>query len=229
MTSDCGEYGIGQTSDCTAEFPNLLYIDRVIGNTVLRTEEKRQVLIPDIYFTCNGSLTRWIIGASWRGMMYTSTELRIWRQVSPQEYVKVNGTSVYVDSENASEVYEIETSLSFQEGDILGYFQPYNMKSLLDLYLEDSQMIITYHKTLRNVDLIPSQPGAQFSINDTDVDFLHPLIAVKTGTYVLIIPFPVIVHNYVFFRSSQLWMQLHVTRESLCTPRLWYWSEKGIC
>ena len=42
--------------------------------------------------------------------MYTSTELQIWRQVSPQEYVKVNGTSVYVDSENASEVYEIETS-----------------------------------------------------------------------------------------------------------------------
>ena len=177
MTSDCGEYGTGQTSDCTAEFPNLLYIDRVIGNTVLRTEEKRQVLIPDIYFTCNGSLTRWIIGASWRGMMYTSTELQIWRQVSPQEYVKVN---VYVDSENASEVYEIETSLSFQEGDILGYFQPYNMKSLLDL---DSQMIITYHTTLRNADLKPPQPGAQFFINDTDVDFLHPLIAVKKQVY----------------------------------------------
>ena len=61
------------------------------------------------------------------------------------------------------------------------------MKSLLDLYLEDSQMIITYHTTLRNADLKPPQPGAQFFINDTDVDFLHPLIAVKKQVYTYVL------------------------------------------
>ena len=126
-------------SDCTDGFPTLFHIDKVVGNTKLETRDRRQVVIPDINFSCNGTITRWIVGARWRGNTNAYTELQIWRRTSTtNQYMKVNGTSIMVSGQNTSEVYELETSLAFQEGDVLGYFQPPDMRSQVDLYLENS-------------------------------------------------------------------------------------------
>ena len=43
-------------------------------------------------------------------------------------------------------IYVLETPLAFQEGDILGYFQPKKEQSEPDLYLEKSDRITTYHQ-----------------------------------------------------------------------------------
>ena len=169
-------------SDCTDGFPTLLHIDKVAGNIELKTKEKRQVVIPDINFSCNGTITRWIVGAERkRGNPEAYTELQIWRRTSKtNQYMKVNGTSIMVSVKNDSEVYEVEASLDFQEGDVLGYFQPKRSKSKLDLYLENSERITTYHTELGN-NLTPPATGELFSTDGASDDTRYPLIAVRTG------------------------------------------------
>ena len=149
------------------------------GNNELKTEDKRQVVIPAINFSCNGTITRWIIGAEWRGDVDNPEgyiELQIWRGSSLGQYEKVNGTLVMVDSENESEVYELATSMDFQEGDFLGYFQPKKDNSRLDLYLEKSGRITTHHDRLDDTPVTPP-PTPVFDETDTK----YPLIAVRTG------------------------------------------------
>ena len=101
------------------KFSSLFRIDKVakMENTMLETKDKRQVLIPDINFACNSSITGWILGAKWKGNSQAYTEVQIWRKTSTTEntYAKVNGTSVMVGTENDSEVceYVLETPLAF--------------------------------------------------------------------------------------------------------------------
>ena len=182
VTCVCEEFGVREVSDCTDGFPTLFHIDKVVGNTELETKDRRQVVIPDINFSCNGTITRWIVGAEWKGNTNAYTELQIWRRISTtNQYMKVNGTNITVSGQNSSEVYELETSLAFQEGDVLGYFQPDRDISKLGLYLENSGQITTYHTLLGNNDLTPPATGAVFSIDDASVDDRYPLIAVRTG------------------------------------------------
>ena len=153
------------------------------GNDDLDTLDLRQVLIPDINFTCNGTITRWIIGARWLGQSSAHTELQIWRKVSENVYTKVTGTPLMVGTENRSEVYEytLGTPLAFKEGDILGYFQPIRNRSEIILQLEDSDRLTTYYTGLGVNDLDPPVSGATFSLNTARVDTRYPVIAVRTG------------------------------------------------
>ena len=141
------------------------------------------MLIPDINFTCNGTITRWIVGAKWEGDTPAYTELQIWRMSSDNEYIKIAGTNIIVGSENVSEVYEIDNQLTFQEGDILGYFQPKKGNSELNLCLEKSDRITTYYDDVGNT-LTPPAIGSVFQIDFSDQDTQdtkYPLIAVRTG------------------------------------------------
>ena len=167
----CEDYGA--VSDCTSGFPTLFHIDKLAkgSNTDLKNEDKRQVVIPSINFGCNGIITRWIFGAKWTNKNPDKIELQIWRRNSQDQYIKVNGTTVTIDDENDTEVYELETSLAFQEGDVLGYFQPDDKKTLLDLYLEDLGRIQTYwYESVVSI----------FILENKNMDKKYPLIAVRT-------------------------------------------------
>ena len=181
FTANCSEYGVGEVSECTEGFPSLFHINKVADNIILETKHERQVLIPNINFTCNGFITKWIFGAKWdkKSQVHSAIELQIWRRNSTTEntYTKVNETTVVVGTKNNSEVYVLETSLAFQEGDILGYFQPKKDKSKLNLYLEKSDRITTYHQEVDSA-------STMFAIDDsteTDYDTRYPLITVRTG------------------------------------------------
>jgi hypothetical protein len=59
---------VGEVSDCTDGFPTLFHIDRLSGNIRdLDTNHGIQVVIPHMNFSCNGTITRWIVGAEWEG------------------------------------------------------------------------------------------------------------------------------------------------------------------
>ena len=171
-------------SECTEGFPSLFHIDKVEGNTKLENKDKRQVLIPDINFRCNGTITKWIFGAKWEGNSEAYTELQIWRRSSANDntYTKVDGTTIMVGAVNSSQVYEylLDTPLVFQEDDIFGYFQPNDGNSELDLYLEKSGRLTTYHMTVGNNDVDPPAIGDLFTLSDT-VDSRYPVISVRTG------------------------------------------------
>ena len=182
----CGEYDGVQSPECAEGFPSQFHIDVLEGNTDLDLVDSRQVLIPDINFTCNGTITRWIIGARWEGQSPAHTELQIWRKISTtgNTYTKITGTTLNFDTQNSSEVYEyvLNSPLAFKEGDIQGYFQPIRNRSEINLYLEDSKRLTTYYKRLAVNDLDPPVSGALFSINTAGVGTRYPVIAVRTGT-----------------------------------------------
>ena len=150
------------------------------GNVDLHDHSKRQVVYPSISFACNGTIHKWIIGAKWEGNSDAYTELQVWRRSSGSVYTKVGSTTIIVGAENDSQLYEypLENSLAFQEGDILGYFQPNEENSELDLYLENSRRLTAYRNTVDQLE----PPTGPFDISDADDDDSHyPLIAVVTG------------------------------------------------
>ena len=181
----CGEYG--GVSKCAEGFASLFHIDRAKGNTDLNTEDSQQVLIPDINFTCNGTITKWIFGAKWEGNSAAFTELQILRRTpipdsiyTDRMYTKVGSTAITVGTENSSKVYEylLSSPLAFQEGDILGYFQPTESKAEVNLYLENSERLTTYHTR----PIIDAQTAVEYiySLNPRS-NSKYPVIAVRTG------------------------------------------------
>ena len=182
----CGEYGIdGEVSECTDGFPSLFHINRVEGK--VETKNRRQVLIPGINFTCNGTLTKWTFAAEWEGNTDGYTELQIWRKTSTTDnvYTKVGATTIMV-TENSSKVYEypVDPPLAFLEGDVLGYFQPYRDRSQIVVYVERSGAVtVTTHRIDVGDDVVVP-PNEPFDIQSDDIknEIRHPLIAVETGT-----------------------------------------------
>ena len=174
-------------SECTDGFPTLLRIEKLAetDNTELETRDRRQVVIPGINFACNGSITSVVVGAEWKDSHAAYTELQIWRSNSTGVYVKIDGASITANQKNNSEVYEItlDPPLAFQDGDILGYFQPNNRNCPLNLYLEESGRIITCYTAVGRNDGDPPATGAPFNLSDsnTEEDTSYPLIAVRTG------------------------------------------------
>ena len=166
-------------SECGTGFASLYHIDVTEGNTNLHTHDDRQVVLPDISFACSGTVVKWIVGAEWRGNSDAYTELQIWRRSSGSVYTKVGSTTIMVGTENDSQLYEypLETPLTFQEGDILGYIQPNKNNSELDLYLEDSERLTAYFNEVDGL----GPPTGPFDISGATSDSHYPLITVVTG------------------------------------------------
>ena len=186
----CGEYGIdGEVSECTDGFASLFHIDRVEDIVKVETKDKRQVLIPGINFTCNGTLTKWIFAAEWQGNIDGYTELQIWRKTSTTDnvYTKVGATTIMV-TESSSEVYEypVDPPLAFLEGDVLGYFQPYRDRSQIVVYVEKSDAVTvnTHRIDVGNNDVVSPTGPFDIQSDDTKNETRYPMIAVETGIYV---------------------------------------------
>ena len=90
-----------------------------------RVRPGSQFLYPEMIFSCNGSVTKWIFGADDRGDQY-HPELQIWRQLSPNSYTKIGSSSVNAGTMTGSNLYEFipQAPLDFKEGDIFGAFIP---------------------------------------------------------------------------------------------------------
>ena len=98
-----------------------------INGVVSRPRQQR--LFPDIKFTCNGFITKWIIGAQIRttGITTESPEMQIWRRLTAEStYTKVGSSLLTNGVARNSNVIEYTpvSPVEFQVGDILGVFQP---------------------------------------------------------------------------------------------------------
>lgn len=144
----------------------------------------RQTLIPDINFSCNGTITKLLFGAEWQGFTPGFTQFQVWREISTGSmYKKVGEVTVRVRTENSSGLYEyeLESPIEFRDGDIFGYFQPNYNLSELDLYLESSNRISTYHYTQCEQCVYPPPLGHIHSLMGASTDTNYPLISVTTG------------------------------------------------
>ena len=131
-----------------------------------------QGIIPGINFTCSGTILSWTFAAEWRENAPALTELQIWRSSGDGSYTKVGSTTI-ITEESTTGLYQypLSSPLSFQAGDILGYFM-----SQLTLQFEDvgSGHLIYYH----------NQDSASSHITVSDFSLIydnHVLISIETG------------------------------------------------
>ena len=102
-------------------------MDELLGNIASRTTGGNvQWIFPDVSFTCSGSVKSWVFGAEFgRGDLFP--ELQIWRSTGDDGvYTKVGNTTVIATRINSSGIsgHSLSSPLTFQAGDVLGYYQP---------------------------------------------------------------------------------------------------------
>ena len=117
--------------NCVNSSFNATFIE---AHTSEAVQQRRQYIYPDINFTCNGTITKWIYGARNKtGVMLP--ELQIWRPLS-NHYIKVGSSSVTADTSIDTNLYEFipQIPLEFQEGDIFGIHIPLWRNNSLLLY-----------------------------------------------------------------------------------------------
>ena len=169
----------------------------------LRERDNQQRLFPDIWFSCNGSITKWIVGAEVRGGTH-QPELQIWRRdsVRGNSYTKANFsllTPNVTSNPNVHEYYP-DTPLEFQEGDILGVYQPEVADSQLVVYYQDNTGPRNYRQN--NID-----PPAPLTFTNTgDLQYDYPLVTVEisTGKCSIIVFISICCCNTVFSQTFLL-------------------------
>ena len=146
--------------------------------------ERRQQITPDMRFTCDGMITKWIIGADWGNHKddILFPELQIWRSNGDDEYLKINGTVINTRSEDR--VYEYPVSLiPVQAGDILGVFIPRNSRSKIRLRVESGRGPINYYIPTDNSVTISPFSGIDIQQDVVSSAVYHPLVSVEIGEY----------------------------------------------
>ena len=132
MTYFIGGYCVNSTNSINAAF---------IKEKALEIQKSQpfhylsQFIYPQIIFSCNGSVTKWIFGAYSMGSL-NQPELQIWRQTSPNNYRKVAFSLVDTSILVGPNLFEFipQTQLQFQEGDMLGVYSNMTNEDSLVLY-----------------------------------------------------------------------------------------------
>ena len=162
----------------------LLRLDSVGGGLNV---EKRQQITPDIRFTCDGMITKWIVGANWNNGGDSYPELQIWRSSGNDMYQKINGTFIEVDTESEDRVYEYDdfAPIPFQAGDILGVFLPKNGDSKLRLRAEKGHGHTNYYIPTADSDTVSPYDSIDLQQDTPQVlsSVYHPLVTVEIGKH----------------------------------------------
>ena len=154
----------------------------------LRSRNQQQRIFPQIKFTCDGNITKWIMGAIRNNTRDYFPELQIWRDIGNDTYTKVGnttpGNATPLLQDVAATVYEYspEHPLEFQAGDILGVFQPRGPLSHLRVYYEENNGPTSFDVVVDDTEpLLDIFTLTQSGVR-TSSDL--PLITVEIGKYI---------------------------------------------
>ena len=124
--------------------------------------DRSQYLYPEMTFSCNGSVTKWIYVASYdrnsNRIKNDLPELQIWRQQSPHNYTKIKSSLVDGSTMIDANLFEFipRPPLQFQKDDIFGIYVPNQNKTALLLYMQilsgPKNVIATSNETSVRVD-----------------------------------------------------------------------------
>ena len=170
--------GRGQADDCTSGFMSLDRMNKVLDTYIVNAPYDQQAIIPEINFTCNGTIRTWIIGGQWRNNGENNIELQIWRSNRSGSYNRVRSTVVTVATSNATWVYHLPTNLSFQAGDILGFYLPSDSRFGLRLAVHMDYLQTVY---LRN----GNQDNEFATTANISIVMQNVLVSVETGKFLV--------------------------------------------
>ena len=150
------------------------------GVGTLESHFQRQQITPDINFTCDGVITKWIIGALRVDDpdLVPGPELQLWRNTGNGTYVKINGTLVTSETYNSSFIYEYSSfsPIPFQAGDVLGIFVPYWADLSLRLRAEVGYGPLNYYMI---TDRALMSPYDELQLSDLSSEPYHPLVSLE--------------------------------------------------
>ena len=153
-----------------------------IGRLVVNRDIRQQIT-PDINFTCDGVITKWIVGGSWNknSPLISGSELQLWRKTVNDTYIKINGTFVTSSVFSNSRIYNNSSfsPIPFQAGDILGIFVPCSGSTRLRLRFELSHGPLNYY-TVISPSTANTSPHTEFQLSDfTTSQVYRPLVSVE--------------------------------------------------
>ena len=139
--------------------------------------DNQQRLFPDITFTCNGFITKWIVGAK-RGRGTLLPELQVWRNIGGTSFIKTKFSPLPSSATDNNIVeYIPNPPLEFHEGDILGVYQPPHQDSALVVYYQDHDGPANYACEEGN--------NSTVTLDAPDHPYDYPLVTVETGKLTL--------------------------------------------
>ena len=144
----------------------------------LKRRDNQQRIFPDIHFTCNGSITKLIAGVEIGDTtMPPRTEIQVWRKnyTGANTYTKVsfvllNRTIPIV--KNVLE-YSLDCPVEFQNGDILGVYQPLR---------SETQLVINYQIRDGPVNYEVDSTLSAVTLDTPDKQYDYPLVTVEVRT-----------------------------------------------
>ena len=86
-----------------------------------KVAQNAQYIIPELNFSCNGTVTQWKVGLE-SGGNNQQVNLQIWRSVGAGEYTNVTEV-VYTKSPN-ERIATVPVSMSVMAGDMVGFYVP---------------------------------------------------------------------------------------------------------
>ena len=103
-------------TDCLGAFADFNF---VCGDEVSRNA---QYIIPQLNFSCNGTVTQWKVGLEERRMHNNhELNLQIWRSVGKGEYSRVT-EEVYTKTVYEISIATVPVSMSVMAGDMVGFY-----------------------------------------------------------------------------------------------------------
>ena len=136
----------------------------------------QQFLTPDIRFTCNGMITKWIVAANVNDDKPHTAELQLWRNTTNGVYERINGTQITM-TKTSYGVFEFDnfSPIPFQAGDFLGLYLPFS--DVIGLYSEDTNSIINYYIDTHEF----HRTSNDMIINITSLasSYYHPMVSVE--------------------------------------------------
>ena len=137
-----------------------------------------QQISPEMRFTCDGMITKWIIGADFNMDGNLNPELQIWRNSEYKTYKKINGTSIELPLTQDSRViyeYDVFPPIPVKSGDILGVFIPHFDSSRLRLLFENANTPSQYVIFTSNSSI------NEINVENTFMGSYVPLVSVEFG------------------------------------------------
>ena len=106
-------------TECLGPFDDF---NLVCGDTV---PDNAQYIIPELNFSCNGTVTLWKVGleSGGSGGGGQSVSLQIWRSVGAGEYTSVTEV-VYTKTVIDERIATVPVSMSVMAGDMVGFYVP---------------------------------------------------------------------------------------------------------
>ena len=117
----------------------LIQQNALLIQTLQEIQDRSQYIYPEMRFTCNGTITKWIYGGVQQPSGTMLPELQIWRQLGTDNYNKIGSSLVTADTSIGTNLYEFipQTPLEFQEEDIFGIHIPRRSNNMFRLYEQD--------------------------------------------------------------------------------------------